>query len=325
MARNELYESTLERQGVEFEYYENLPLDDIDEPASEANQVRLEEVIYQDLVDQYADSYRDLCEMPPLVVHRSPTRKTKYVIDDGNHRFKAMKRINKTHSSVYILHTDDLMIIERIRGSFNNQVNGARLSLEETIIHAANWALKWNVPYELVVKYFPGVKASTLANYVRVQKARAQLHKLNVKVKPTMTDAHIMAVAPLANIDDNLFARTVTAVGNIGSTVSDIQDLVRQIKKAPSIAEKNEVVDDYVESPLAKQRRAETKGGTVNKKVNTLRDTLCKQMKALQKTVEDHDYESMVPPDAMFKVYQGIAESISHHMVQMFKLDRKGK
>lgn len=323
MARNDLYDSALERQGLTYEYYDNLPLSDIDEVASMSNQVRLEEPINQELVDQYAESITELCQFPPLVVHRSPIRKNKYIIDDGNHRFKAMKKVGKTHVDVYILHTEDRMILDRVRGTFNNMVNGLRLSPEESLHHAADYCRRYEVSAVQVCKLFTGIKHQTLTNYIRVQEGREKLAQMGIKPQPTVTDAHVMNTVPLIKVDENLFGRTIKAIGHTGATVADTQDLVRSINKAGTIEAKNKVVDEFVESPIAKERCAETKGGTVKTAKNTLRHQMETQLRAMQKLVEDHDYAAITPNPAVFDNYKKMAESIVHHLSQIFMSPKK--
>jgi len=191
---------------------------------------------------------------------------------------------------------------------------------QETMHHAADYCRRYDVPTTTAAKLFAGVKATTLANFIRIQDSKDKLAAMSVKVTPVVTDSHILHLAPLTKVDDNLFARTVKAIGHTGATIQDTQDLVREIGKAGTIDDKNKVVDEFVNSPRAKEMRAETKGGTVKVRKITLRDQLATALRTVQRLVEDHDHIALTPSPTEFQSNAKIAKSVVEHLTKIFKL-----
>lgn len=125
-------ERLLDDYMVEWEFVKDLPLSDIDEKRSFANQARVDQPIQQDLVETYVEGLKNGDIFPAIVVHRDGN---KLVNVDGNHRFAAAKKNGESNTiAAYVIKAKAETV--RILMTLLNVIHGRSLSEQEKLWHA---------------------------------------------------------------------------------------------------------------------------------------------------------------------------------------------
>lgn len=130
-ARRPEIERLLDEYLVEWEFEPNLPLDEIDEKRSFANQARVDQPIQADLVETYVEAKKNGDVFPAIVVHKDGTR---YVNVDGNHRFAADKKLGRDTIPAYKIKAKAETV--RVLMTLLNVIHGRALSEKEKLWHA---------------------------------------------------------------------------------------------------------------------------------------------------------------------------------------------
>lgn len=262
--RNSTYEQVLDKAGVKWSYAESLPIGDIDKKASIGNQARLHEPLDKDLANVYRDAMKpppegDGYEFPPLVVWR-PTSKHKWVLIDGNHRLDAKTQLAMKTTDAYIVHIYDKRVADRLTRTFNNLVNGRRLTYEECMEHAVAWQREYKDPIEQVAKDW-GVKFASLANRLRAEHGKDILRQHNLSWTESLSDWKITKLAGMIASGEDLFCKACMAVSQCGATDRDVEELLKAVSAAKTSTTKAAAVEAFVNSERMQERRAETRGG----------------------------------------------------------------
>jgi hypothetical protein len=264
MARDRIYEDALNRQGVKWCYEPMVEFDLIDDRAGLRNQARLENALDPELVEAYRRVWEDGGEFPAMVLWR-PSARGKYRPLDGNHKLAAAKADTK-HKHVqidaYVIETDDEMVANRVAWTFNNMVNGRRLSKAECLEHAKTFVLKYGMSQEAACKEWD-VSKWELTKEVRAAEVKEVLDKGNVKGADRLTRERLNELAPLRAQGEDVLVEAAKVVVETGAGADLTSQLVSDIKKAKTTAAKFEAVKTFRESEGVQRRRAETKGGTV--------------------------------------------------------------
>lgn len=259
--RNPIYEQVLKRNGLEFKYVDDLRLTLIDVPRSMHNQARIAKPIDDELVATYELGYRSGAHFPPLVVYL-PRPKGKYVLMDGIQRFTAAIKAGRHVHDVYDVDCTDPQVIDRVTWTFNNAVNGKRLSPEESLVHAVSYVMKYGVSQELTAKDW-GVSLWKIQRRIRELKLREVLDRQNVRGASRLSQDQINELSPLLPSGEDIIAATAKVVLESGLSGRDLSPLVDRIKGAPTGTAKLETIDDFRKSQKFKEVRAQTKGGTI--------------------------------------------------------------
>jgi len=318
MARNPLYEQALEKQGVKWCYVESITIDSIDRTRSLSNQVRLDEPISTELVDRYAASMKEGYEFPAIVVYRTGP-KSKFITLDGNHRREAILKNHGTVTDAYLVENTDPMVIDRLKGTFNNRVNGKLLSRTEIVQHAIDYVRRYGVTTKVAAKEW-GLHEQSLSVQIRIHDARDCLKQHNIRINPTVTDEIIRDMVPLRTIGDDVFVKAVQAVSMSGANRDDAEDLVRSVKKAATLEGKTKVIDDFINSDLARDRKAQTKGGTVKNRKDSPRDKYVQLIRLLRNLTDDYPPDALKPVPAEFKPTREMAADVVERLIRMFGL-----
>lgn len=130
-ARRPEIERLLDDYLVKWEFVEALPLADIDEKRSFANQARVDQPIQSDLVETYVEAKKNGDVFPAIVVHRDGR---KLVNVDGNHRYAADKKVGNTTVPAYVIEAKAETV--RILMTLLNVIHGRALSDQEKLWHA---------------------------------------------------------------------------------------------------------------------------------------------------------------------------------------------
>lgn len=315
--RNPTYEQALDRQGVRWEYREAVPLDSIDAARSLRNQARLEAPIDEELVGAYARADKDGLALPPLVAWR-PGR-GRWVLIDGNQRLAAYRRNGRKEADAYAVESTDAKVIDRLTWTFNNSVNGRRLTAAEALEHAVAYARKYAVPAAEAAKEW-GVHPGTLSNKVRQAELLDVLRRHDVRVTPTLADGALAALAPLQTVGEDLFVKAVGAVKDTGISAEDARDLARQVSRAATVAAKAKAIDDFAASPKVVERRAETKGGRTRTRPDAPRERFVRLVRELCNLVEDYPAEAVRPRPSDWKPTRERAADLVARLTLLFGL-----
>lgn len=287
--RNAAYEQALNKQGLNFDYMPSLDLKAIDSQASLRNQARLLYPLDEELIDQYHTMEQDGCESPAIVVYKKPKRSI-WVIIDGNQRKAAKEKAGRKTTDAYVVKSEDAMVLDRLTWSFNNLVNGKRLSAEEALEHAKTMVLKYGMEAKAAAKEW-GLNQWTVKKAVAAAKVRETLRKNNATEVCKLEDHKLEALAPIQSLGDDVLTTAAWTVHRCGLSERDIEEMKREISRNRTHQAKVASVIAFGESDLAKQRRAETQGGRTKTRAKGLLPSesltqLLKKVNALQNKYE---------------------------------------
>lgn len=321
--RSEIYEKTLERNGVAFDYIEELALSEISAEKGLRNQARLDNPLDEGLAGQYEIAVRDQIkaygkpQFPPIVVWRPG--KGAWIPIDGNHRLYVWNLLRRKHIEAYTVFSTDTKVIERLIGTFNNAVNGRRISYEESLEHAISYVLKWGVPPESIAREY-GVGAQVIDKRVRTFKAKEVLKEQNVKLSPSMTDEKINKLLPLQNLGHDVFAKAAEAISTTGGTIDDAAYIVKRVKSAKTHGEKLSLIEEFTKSEEAVERKAETRGGKVNVPKGDPRKTFDRQLYDLLSTATKYEKAAIIAPASKREEQRQAADELVTRLVEVFGL-----
>lgn len=290
--RNATFEKELQRQGVQWEYLPTVTLDFINVQKSLSNQARLEVVLDDYVVAQYTQAYRNGDEFPPLVLYRPG--KGKYVLLDGNQRFAAATAAKLTKHDAYLVLSEDPVALDRIAWSFNNHVNGLRLTREECLSHAVTFVRKYGMTIATAAKEW-GVLESAISNRVAILRTRERAAEEGIKLNPAVSDDVLKHIASLDTLGADIFAPAVKAINDTGATVKDAMDLTKKVRTAKTHAAKLAEIQAFASSDAMAQRRAETKGGAIKRRQPLPREQLAKLIADANRLTGQFDRKAFLP------------------------------
>lgn len=315
--RSQTYEQVLVSEGVQWEYIEKVDLDEIDAAKGLRNQARLGQPLDEALVDAYAQAKRDGMEFPPVTVWR-PGPRSKYIPIDGNHTLAAAAKVKEKTTDIYYVKTTDALVVDRLTWSWNNKVNGKRLTPEECMVHALCFVRKYGMTIEAAAKEW-GVTKANLNWHLTVENTRDTLDKNGFKGK--LSDDKLYKLSGLAKLGEDLAALAADIVASNGLTGEDISDLTARVRHAPTLEGKMKVVEYFAESDTAKARKAETKGGRVERPSTLPRDRMRRWLKEGQKLVEAYPAKSALRPEhPYYKEARNRAEQLVAKLCEVFGL-----
>lgn len=264
MPKQANYEQALDKSGVQWEYLEQVPLEQINVNRGKVMQARLEPLDH-DLIERYMEMLKDGRIPPPLLLWRQG--RGMWIPLDGNQRLAAnalcpVKYRLKTFDA-YILKTDDPMIADRTCWSWNNLVNGKRMSYEECMNHAVTMCRKYNANKETAAKEW-GIKAWQLWKIIAEQEMRELAQANNVHLPPALATDCIVDLSVLRKIGDDVALKALKTAAENGLGTNQVTELLKEVKKAPTSKEKIEAITEYAKQEKVLRTRAETQGGRVH-------------------------------------------------------------
>lgn len=319
--RSPTYEAVLKRQGVSFTYLPRLDLEAIDVQASLRNQARLLNPLEDELIDQYSGWYKEGIDGPPLVVYEKKRAKRTWIIMDGNQRSHAARKAGLKTLDAYSVETTDPMVIDRITWSFNNLVNGKRLTREEALAHAVSMVEKYNLDNKTAADEF-GVHTKAVQQKVLANKLRRVLHENKANEATKLSDEKLEDLNSLRSLGDEVFTAAATTAQKCGLTRMDILTLKDDVKKAKTNDEKIEAVAKFADSDLAKQRRAETKGGTVKASATGISpaERLVQHLKVIARLLDTYDKTSLRRMGAHYQETLELATEVVDRLIILYGL-----
>ena len=316
--RNPTYEQALANQGVKWEYVEKFDMAEIDYQKGLQNQARLEMPLDDDLVNAYALRMKDGDQFPPIVLWRPG--KGRWIPVDGNHNLAAKRKNNWKRTDAYLLDTKDQQVADRLTWTFNNSVNGRRLTPAEAMEHALSFVRKYGLPLTEAAKEW-GVNVHNLQRHVKTAEIRDILNKNNVRINPAMADHCLFALSPLQNLGEDVLVKAGKLVSNSGITSEVVKTLVDRVQAARDSTKKLKAIDDFAESEAVRIRRAVTKGGRLRQAAGP-RMQLLRHLSALQHLFEDYKERSALRPQgqAEYASTRDMAQDVVTRLVSLFGL-----
>ncbi len=272
--RNPVYEQTLTKAGVKWEYRDKVHTDEINVARGKRNQARLHPID-----DQLVERYRTMKEEgyePPAIVLVKQKRNSLYQID-GNQRLAADPK--RKVWDAYIVYEDDDMIIDRLTWTFNNLVNGRRMSYDECLEHAVTFSLKYGQPQEGAAKEW-GVKRGDVVDRIIETRLRELAANHKIEIPKAFPVSALINLAPLAKLGEDVAAKAIKAATKVGMGVDDTRKLVTEVREARTHDDKMQKIDEFTSSEAMQRREAETMQGrrrpqpTPRKKLQSLLDSI---------------------------------------------------
>ncbi len=317
--RNPTYDQAIKGYGVQFTYAPQVNCEEIDWTKGLRNQARLIDPLDNDLVTEYATAMKEGAEFPPVVIYR-PTPRSKYIPIDGNQRGAAKAKAGVKFTDAYVIDCNDPLVIDRMTWSFNQKVNGKRLSAEECMEHAISYVRKYGYKATDAAKEW-SVNKVTLAKNLRAREIRDSLGRQNVRNVDRLNSNRLTALAPLQELGEDVLAKAAEAAISTGINEKGVEDLVRKVKACRTSEDKMAAVEQFTRDERVQARAAETKGGTLNPKPRPS-EKLASLMKQAVRLLEDFpDKKAILPTDkADFKKSRELAGDLTCRLIAIFGL-----
>lgn len=293
--RNQAYEKTLTDSGIQWEYKETITMDFIDRAKGIANQARLLEPLDGPLVDQYAVAIDNGAIFPPVVLWRPG--KGRFIPVDGNQRIAAYAKCNKKPKAIdaYLLLTQDKQQVDRLTWTFNNLVNGKRLSPEESLHHAVSFVRLYAYSAEQAAKEW-GLRKWTLNDAIKAEEIKDALARQKVPHYPSLTNDTLRRIAPLMKLGEDVMAAAAKCAGENGLNGEHIGELCAVVGNARTHDEKLNAIVAFSTSETVKIRRAETRNGRSPIRHTLPREQFAKLLKNMVRMFEDYPERAAIRP-----------------------------
>lgn len=318
--RNAAYEQVLNKEGVKWRYLERLDLEAVDTNAGLRNQARILLPNDPELQEQYFLMYKEGSDSPPLVVYKKKNR-NQWVPIDGNQRLAAARKAGKECLDAYEVQTEDILVLDRLTWTWNNKVNGKRLTSEECLEHAKTMHLKYGLDMKAVAKEW-GLPHWQLKRAVTAHKLREVLNERHCPEAKNLSDDRLEELAPFQQLGDDVFVAVAGTVHRCGLSALDVKELKKEVGRAKTHADKVRAVHEFGESDLAQQRKAETKGGTVRPRQGGVlpSERLLLKLKDAQHLLEQYPAEALRRKGPNYKEMREVVVEVVDKLTLVFGL-----
>lgn len=319
--RNPVYEQALNRAGVKWEYVEEVLLEDINREKGLKNQARLIMPVDPELSERYEERKKAGDEFPAVVLWR-PSPRSKYIPVDGNNRLDAYSRIHRLKATdAYVIDTEDVKVVDFLTWTFNNEVNGKRLTPEENMEHGVTLVRMHGYSVTDAARACQ-VKRWQLEHRVRLVKYKEILQANNVKPYKDLPEAVVDRLGTLLTAGEDLFVEAVKAAGSTAMDTEKVKELIADVKAARSHNEKLKVVESYTTTPEAELAKAETRNGTLRRPKPTSREQLESILRSTMRLMEAQVDDDVLRPigRAQFNQVQAVANAVVGRLQSIFKL-----
>jgi len=228
-------ESAIAMFGVPSARLELIPMSEVDEKASLANQARFEPIDW-DQVRTYKHMLLAGAKFPPIIVWRKPNGR--YVIVDGNHRFQTYKLTGDDPIVGYVIDGIDMLQFQDMAAAMN-AYNGRRLSHEESKRHAVNLSCRGLTRKQIVTA--TGLTATEVKRAIGEAEARRRCQSIRgVDKLPERV------LAPLNGISsDVVLLKAAAVVSACGPTAREVDVMVPEINRQRSEADQIAAVEAW--------------------------------------------------------------------------------
>ncbi len=318
MARNPIYESVLDKQGLTWRYVENIPIEDIDEKKGLRNQARLDIPLDEEYAKTFIPLYKENpCIVTALVLTR-PSAKARWIPVDGNHRLKGAKEAKCIHVDAYVFETTDQLIADRVTWSFNNQVNGKRLSNEECKQHAITFVRKYGAAVKEAAEQW-GIVYATLKGLLIVEKVKDILNEARIDHRHVSGQA-LDAISPLLNLGEDVLCQAAKVVASNGLGSKQAQEITSKVKAARTHEAKLQVIKDFARLPETLATKAETRGGRIQRPKKLPRDVLEELIVNGNLFLEKWEDDALRPPQFKMKKAREAVTDYVNRLIRVYGL-----
>lgn len=227
--RDPRIEAWLDERHTTWEWQPAIPLDDIDQAASLANQARLE-ALDEETVDRYAADMARGDQFPPIIAHRRTPRARKLVLVGGNHRHAAAIAAGRQALPGYIVDAEPEMILTLTYE--DNRRHGMPPSDAERVAQAIHLIDTGNYTQEQAAALV-GVAAPKISQARSIVKADRRA--VDLGLGPTFTSMPKSARYQLGQLrSDPVFEAAARLAVDAGMSVANVSDLVTTLNRAGS-------------------------------------------------------------------------------------------
>jgi ParB-like chromosome segregation protein Spo0J len=273
-------ENWLKDSQAKFEYRIALELNNINIPASLANQARIDEPLIDDMVEDYVVAMDGGDQFPAIVVFQRLKQKD-YVIIDGNHRVAAAARLGHASIDAYVVDSEDASEIDILTRSAN-AIEGFRENREKRVEQAKYVVGRYGITIKEASARFK-LNASVLQKALKVESAAGRLAKQGISHK-SLSDT---ALYRLDSLPDSAVFAKAAAVSIAADLISDeVSSLVTRMRNESSEAKRLEALHAFENTPEI-QQRIKTRGTKRSRKY-TPRMQLFRLLSTLESHLQTH-------------------------------------
>lgn len=244
--RSEDVERWLKGEGVPYSYREEVPLGEIRTDPKAWDQIRVNNKD-DGLILEFACAMEAGDEFPAIVVFGN---NGKLEVIDGLHRIEAFRLVDRKLIDVYVVHTEDRLVIERQRRGVNRG-HGLRVRDDEALLHAIHLVHSGHTCADAAK--MSKLPADRVTKAVRVERVATELGIDAQGLKPRDLQA-------LGTIDllatRRKFARLAKEAALTGE---ELGRLIREARKLESVEDVDALIERWREEN--KSRIAKTAGG----------------------------------------------------------------
>lgn len=256
-------EAWLKRRNVQYAPPTGIPMALIDERRSRGNQARRDPLVAES-VERFATAFRQNNIFPPIVVYPLGG---KLIIIDGNNRQAAAKKAGREHiQGIIISDTTPSEVIQL-------------LTVEANAHHGVTPELSWRLKqaFHLIGLGFSDQEAAeacgVTTGQVRNARATQQCEERARQLRIHNFAAVSTTTKQLLNVlkDEAVFYQACLVTVNHDLGVEDVRDLLREIKKQPSEADRIRVIAEIAKAKTVEQA---TKKAMNSRKVSAPKHSL---------------------------------------------------
>lgn len=229
---SEEVENWLKARGANFLRCMLIPVENFDERASRNNQARPTPIV-PEKVDQYAMAMRRGEKFPPLIAYRKGENSTTFILISGNNRLASAKKAGIPSMPTYVLASDtkdELILLLTVEA---NARHGAEIPLEWRVKQAVNlMAAGWKQDESCAAAQ---ISPTALHTYKKALEADERADRMKITNFSQIGPRHKTSLQGL-KLDNVFMQAAIVAVTNEMS-LSDVQQMVRELKALPSEAE----------------------------------------------------------------------------------------
>jgi hypothetical protein len=206
---------------------------DIDIKESGYNGARIGGAIVTELVNDYAQGFRNGDSFPRPVVYR----KAGYILTSGNQRCNALLKLieagevdKNTDIEVYLMDTSEIDLLEGFARSANVS-HGGRSSFDDRKAHACHMVTHFGWTVKNAAKLYM-VSDTCIQTHITTERIRRELAENGIDTSQVPTET-INQVSKLAS-DDSVFLKTASLIADNRPTAERVGQFVAKVKKAKS-------------------------------------------------------------------------------------------
>jgi len=253
--KNLTEEDGMKSGGIKWEVANTIRISDIDWDISLKNMGRLEEPLNDDRVKDYAIGMLDGKAFPMIILMKM--KNNKYRILSGNHRGRAALSVGEREIAAYVIKSGSEQELDIFARSANS-TNGAPPKRDEKIQQAIALAEMYGYSNKDAAKRL-GLKENAVHEARRAKDCRNTLIGLGVDKAEKLPQGSLLKLNNVID-NDNVLRHAGELVTQYAMPVEEVYEMVKQIKKARTEAQKIGVVGEW-EGKCRKHKVKRVAGG----------------------------------------------------------------